>query len=102
MPSQPNQFDSSAPVHSDASRCHRRRTFPASRQSSKLVLTAAANSSWSLYDWRLTCGLVSDLPLVSTASRSLSKASANIFFFQAEDGIRDVAVTGVQTCALPI
>src|SRR5205809_5983894 len=24
-----------------------------------------------------------------------------IFFFQAEDGIRDVAVTGVQTCALP-
>src|SRR2546429_5098461 len=26
----------------------------------------------------------------------------SIFFFQAEDGIRDVAVTGVQTCALPI
>src|SRR2546422_5130244 len=24
------------------------------------------------------------------------------FFFKAEDGIRDVAVTGVQTCALPI
>src|SRR2546422_6899216 len=24
------------------------------------------------------------------------------FFFQAEDGIRDVAVTGAQTCALPI
>src|SRR2546429_8250801 len=24
------------------------------------------------------------------------------FFFQGEDGIRDVAVTGVQTCALPI
>src|ERR1041385_1893995 len=24
------------------------------------------------------------------------------FFFQAEDGIGDVAVTGVQTCALPI
>src|SRR2546429_5140662 len=29
-------------------------------------------------------------------------ASCQIFFFQAEDGIRDVAVTGVQTCALPI
>src|SRR2546429_6774996 len=28
--------------------------------------------------------------------------SCEIFFFQAEDGIRDVAVTGVQTCALPI
>ena len=24
------------------------------------------------------------------------------FFFQAEDGIRDATVTGVQTCALPI
>src|SRR2546422_10109900 len=28
--------------------------------------------------------------------------SCSFFFFQAEDGIRDVAVTGVQTCALPI
>src|SRR4051795_13143294 len=26
----------------------------------------------------------------------------SIFFFQAEDGIRDESVTGVQTCALPI
>src|SRR3954449_2897328 len=25
-----------------------------------------------------------------------------VFFFQAEDGIRDESVTGVQTCALPI
>src|SRR5437016_10523304 len=25
-----------------------------------------------------------------------------LFFFQAEDGIRDWSVTGVQTCALPI
>ena len=25
-----------------------------------------------------------------------------VFFFQAEDGIRDIGVTGVQTCALPI
>src|SRR5207245_4088258 len=25
-----------------------------------------------------------------------------LFFFQAEDGIRDATVTGVQTCALPI
>src|SRR5438067_8159219 len=28
--------------------------------------------------------------------------SNSIFFFQAEDGIRDRNVTGVQTCALPI
>src|SRR5690606_39347902 len=26
----------------------------------------------------------------------------DVFFFQAEDGIRDFHVTGVQTCALPI
>src|SRR5690348_17790215 len=29
-------------------------------------------------------------------------ASVAAFFFQAEDGIRDGRVTGVQTCALPI
>src|SRR3712207_4219862 len=28
--------------------------------------------------------------------------SPYLFFFQAEDGIRDIGVTGVQTCALPI
>src|SRR5256886_5467354 len=27
---------------------------------------------------------------------------SSFFFFQAEDGIRDLTVTGVQTCALPI
>src|SRR2546429_5239603 len=32
----------------------------------------------------------------------LAQAATLYFFFQAEDGIRDVAVTGVQTCALPI
>src|SRR2546429_7258917 len=32
---------------------------------------------------------------------SVPRATSS-FFFQAEDGIRDVAVTGVQTCALPI
>src|SRR2546426_9383738 len=30
------------------------------------------------------------------------RISSFIFFFQAEDGIRDYKVTGVQTCALPI
>src|SRR2546429_6810894 len=33
---------------------------------------------------------------------SIQCVRAFVFFFQAEDGIRDVAVTGVQTCALPI
>src|SRR5690349_21910731 len=31
-----------------------------------------------------------------------SIVSDSYFFFQAEDGIRDLYVTGVQTCALPI
>src|SRR2546430_5728016 len=36
------------------------------------------------------------------ASRVLSLSVYFFFFFQAEDGIRDLTVTGVQTCALPI
>src|SRR5256884_1002049 len=36
------------------------------------------------------------------AETFLNGAGSVFFFFQAEDGIRDVAVTGVQTCALPI
>src|SRR5205809_4182830 len=32
----------------------------------------------------------------------MAAISSSVFFFRAEDGIRDVAVTGVQTCALPI
>src|SRR2546427_5586698 len=36
-------------------------------------------------------------------TRTRAAASRNwFFFFQAEDGIRDLTVTGVQTCALPI
>src|SRR3712207_7218775 len=30
------------------------------------------------------------------------RVKSHLFFFQAEDGIRDIGVTGVQTCALPI
>src|SRR2546429_5875080 len=36
------------------------------------------------------------------AIREYDMVVLHFFFFQAEDGIRDVAVTGVQTCALPI
>src|SRR5256885_5429532 len=32
----------------------------------------------------------------------LVECNLQFFFFQAEDGIRDYKVTGVQTCALPI
>src|SRR6266850_8032769 len=33
---------------------------------------------------------------------SIEPSITSFFFFQAEDGIRDYKVTGVQTCALPI
>src|SRR5947209_9658878 len=34
--------------------------------------------------------------------RAIAGRRDEVFFFQAEDGIRDIGVTGVQTCALPI
>src|SRR3712207_8561681 len=34
--------------------------------------------------------------------RMLVRSLTQVFFFQAEDGIRDIGVTGVQTFALPI
>src|SRR5438309_2708236 len=39
---------------------------------------------------------------MQTVSGNPCLCSALSFFFQAEDGIRDGTVTGVQTCALPI
>src|SRR3712207_8171639 len=46
--------------------------------------------------------------VIGLATRRCSVASLRLLhvlvyiFFQAEDGIRDIGVTGVQTCALPI
>src|SRR5438093_447613 len=39
--------------------------------------------------------------LFTPGSSLLSNPAVLFFFFQAEDGIRDWSVTGVQTCALP-
>src|SRR2546429_1916227 len=50
-------------------------------------------------------GRNSRLPCAGRGDRRSLRESwgvAGCFFLQAEDGIRDVAVTGVQTCALPI
>src|SRR5688572_32520134 len=41
--------------------------------------------------------VVTDLGIIGRVSPAYG-----CFFFQAEDGIRDLTVTGVQTCALPI
>src|SRR5438445_3725724 len=37
-----------------------------------------------------------------SGGRVVSIPLSQLFFFQADDGIRDIGVTGVQTCALPI
>src|ERR1022692_1371362 len=48
------------------------------------------------------------LPIVDTTQHTNPNTAGSLiilnylFFFQAEDGIRDYKVTGVQTCALPI
>src|SRR2546430_9898660 len=48
------------------------------------------------------------LTMASIAQGSVESSTCSLlkyvdfFFFQAEDGIRDLTVTGVQTCALPI
>src|SRR2546430_7876989 len=39
---------------------------------------------------------------VRESQKVVCKVLKVFFFFQAEDGIRDLTVTGVQTCALPI
>src|SRR2546422_79932 len=62
---------------------------------------------------RYACGLDTQWMLTAVARQQMTIYAARgclgttlyaclFFFFQAEDGIRDVAVTGVQTCALPI
>src|SRR5256885_4043965 len=42
------------------------------------------------------------MPLMLGMLFMVSLVFSFVFFFQAEDGIRDYKVTGVQTCALPI
>src|SRR5256884_6078546 len=51
----------------------------------------------SLYEDAMSASVSSGLNFIRR-----QESGSVVFFFQAEDGIRDVAVTGVQTCALPI
>src|SRR3712207_6864970 len=50
-------------------------------------------------DNRFVTNFINRLPVIMLSRLYLSE---HFFFFQAEDGIRDIGVTGVQTCALPI
>src|SRR5690349_22671389 len=67
-------------------------------------LTSGVKTTWA------TCSPIATVSISSTllpAMRSTlielsGRLAISVFFFQAEDGIRDLYVTGVQTCALPI
>src|SRR2546430_4543543 len=55
--------------------------------------------------WSMTEARPSTMLICCKNASSAPEATGNdsrVFFFQAEDGIRDLTVTGVQTCALPI
>src|SRR5256885_12482398 len=68
-----------------------------------LVRPASVNST-SQYRVDLKCTSIASCGN-SLSSRAAARAIllwVYFFFFQAEDGIRDYKVTGVQTCALPI
>src|SRR3989339_443279 len=55
------------------------------------------------YDIFVEIAIVPPLISLSTINNNVTyNFSCFYFFFQAEDGIRDWSVTGVQTCALPI
>src|SRR5258706_5698530 len=55
---------------------------------------------WKEY-YKVNVDFFEDLGSPGGASKT-GKTGKDLFFFQAEDGIRDWSVTGVQTCALPI
>src|SRR5947208_868416 len=66
--------------------------FPGSRRGS-------CQGTGSLTRTRIDSGIFN--PISTTKAIELA-SNQRSFFFQAEDGIRDDLVTGVQTCALPI
>ena len=51
---------------------------------------------------RLLLEKIMNIITLALYSDNISTLNCYITFFQAEDGIRDSSVTGVQTCALPI
>src|SRR5256886_9915699 len=68
--------------------------------SSISAYTSRSAPSQSHYLAALSAGLA--IGLRPSFAVFTSQLTLLFFFFQAEDGIRDLTVTGVQTCALPI
>src|SRR5687767_8754188 len=71
-----------------------------SGRASRSIRSADAPATHGLPIPRATSAACDALP--PSAVRIPCAAKKPCFFFQAEDGIRDKLVTGVQTCALPI
>src|SRR2546430_2327364 len=93
----------------------------ASATGTSCTLTMAAidpsneTTEWTVYDYNPSNQAIAprnspnSMPATTTGTTTTFQFKAGIytallttFFFQAEDGIRDLTVTGVQTCALPI
>src|SRR5256885_4368274 len=66
----------------------------------RLALLLPAKSPY--YSERLLANEIRDLGITVRSTEVRTCTDEYCFFFQAEDGIRDYKVTGVQTCALPI
>src|SRR2546421_5288702 len=65
--------------------------------------TANLEEIRTVHRWGILAGITTNPTLVSREGMDYRTVVREIaFFFQAEDGIRDLIVTGVQTCALPI
>src|SRR5258706_9859980 len=72
---------------------------------SSIVKVPRDCTHWTDHDYGVTFNLRpfrSNGPSDQSTAILIVRASDVFFFFQAEDGIRDWSVTGVQTCALPI
>src|SRR5256885_3903170 len=54
------------------------------------------------YGCDISYGIITVCLMMCDVEVGLGQILLYFFFFQAEDGIRDYKVTGVQTCALPI
>src|SRR2546430_7944181 len=66
------------------------------------ALAVLLNTGWSRTEMaQLGQEVGSDVPFFFYGPTALVEGRGDLFF-QAEDGIRDLTVTGVQTCALPI
>src|SRR5437764_82880 len=79
----------------NVNRCGRRRHL-----ARKLSLRRKSSSPY-VFEMAAT-ETITSIILIRLIRVSLGTVRHPLFFFQAEDGIRDTSVTGVQTCALPI